>query len=145
MSFLDQIPDYAQMGLPIPIDIKQLPIIPYPQISTCLGLVAEEPQIDILEGYMRLGYDFEIKSATETCLFDMLADPAAGLTPLQKLRMDQRMTKMPSFIQKGEKALKTLKPMFQKLDDLATQTGLKNQIVNKLKQEFIAGNDYLGE
>lgn len=85
-KFLDQIPDMGAMGMPMPVDIKQLPIISYPMLSVCLGLFPEEPNIEIMEGFLRIEYDFNVSPASETCLFDVHDEYREKAKKIQKER-----------------------------------------------------------
>lgn len=46
-----------------------LPFATTPTRFECLGLQAVNPKAEILEGYVRLAWDFAVKEADEQCLF----------------------------------------------------------------------------
>jgi len=46
-----------------------LPLMPYPKLTDCLGLTPTQPTIEIMEGFVRMSYLFDIKEAMEDCLF----------------------------------------------------------------------------
>jgi len=47
MKFLTDLPKKEDLPIPIPLpfDLTEMPIIPYPSIAICLGLKAESPEI----------------------------------------------------------------------------------------------------
>jgi hypothetical protein len=49
--------------------IGSIPIFSYPRLTKCIGLVPENPEIFIYNGYMQIGYDFDINQADENCLW----------------------------------------------------------------------------
>ena len=46
-----------------------LPTMPYPMMNVCLGLDANSPSIEILEGFLRIALRFDIEEAILSCLF----------------------------------------------------------------------------
>lgn len=50
-------------------DGMRLPIFSYPTVLDCLGVKAQQPRFEFLEGYIRVSYDFTVKKADEECLF----------------------------------------------------------------------------
>lgn len=152
MSFMDAMPDYSQMGLPMPIDMKQLPIFSYPMFPACLGLIPEEPHIEFMEGYVKAAFDFTVKQATESCVFDVLTD-TEGIFDKESLeeRLLNRKLKAPSFVKKGTKGatkkLNAAKKKAKKVQDTLDQFGVTDKLgdamdlgpAKKLKEEFIKG------
>lgn len=127
-SVFDQLPDYKQMGVPMPVDMKQPPIIPYPMFAACLGLQPEEPVFDIEDGFVRLSYDFSVGSASSACLFDIIHDGRPDINLEQAERVQRRAKKMPSVVEKGGKALEKATPLFKKMKKMADQTGMTDKI-----------------
>jgi hypothetical protein len=151
-KFFDMMPDpsgMGQMGMMAAMqagpmkdmDIMQLPIIPFPMISPCLGLKVDEPMVEILDGYARVSYDFSVNKAISGCLFDEIdvfipsegprgnrgkRPPSRGpKTPEQEARERERQAKMPSFMKKGMKGVKALKKGYEGLNQMADTMGIK--------------------
>lgn len=118
-----------------------MPIIPYPQLATCLGLTSDEPEIDIMEGYVRAQFDFDVSNATESCIFEVL-DDMGSLGALLKgsgSRQADRETKFPSFnkaTKKMGKAGKLLRNIKQKADE----SGLADKAKEQVMKAFIQGD-----
>jgi len=50
---------------------KGIPLSPLPSIQKCLGLAPSDAKVQILEGYMRLAFDFRVRPASEDCVFNV--------------------------------------------------------------------------
>jgi hypothetical protein len=48
-----------------------LPLSPLPNIEECLGLSILDSNLEILEGYVRVGYDFGVTPADSSCLMNV--------------------------------------------------------------------------
>lgn len=59
----------------IPV-LKGIPISPYPSIGKCFGLYPRGAMIEIVDRYMRVGYDFKVQPADKKCLFNVFEDEA---------------------------------------------------------------------
>ena len=53
----------------LPAYLRSMPLTPYPRISKCMGLDPYNGKIEILDRYLRFGFDFKVKSADEKCFF----------------------------------------------------------------------------
>jgi hypothetical protein len=50
---------------------KGVPLSPFPSIQKCLGLYPNDVKVQILEGFARIAYNFNVKPASEDCLFNV--------------------------------------------------------------------------
>jgi hypothetical protein len=50
---------------------KGIPISPFPNIQRCLGLETLGIELEVLEGFARVGYDFKVTPADESCFFNL--------------------------------------------------------------------------
>lgn len=48
-----------------------VPVAPYPEIETCLGLTPKDSHMSINDGYATLSFDYDVQKAKEDCLFNM--------------------------------------------------------------------------
>lgn len=48
-----------------------IPMVPFPEVSKCLGLNAKDSTMKIKEGYAILAFDYDVKSSNDNCLFNM--------------------------------------------------------------------------
>lgn len=58
--------------------LGSVPLFNYPRLTKCVGLNPENPEVEILEGYMQVGYDFDIRPADENCLWEVPQKPKKG-------------------------------------------------------------------
>ena len=54
--------------------LQGLPISPYPKFEKCTGLKPYGGNVEILNGYVRIGFDVSVSPANEECLFEMFED-----------------------------------------------------------------------
>jgi len=50
---------------------KGIPISPFPGIQKCMGLTVQDLEFEIMEGFARLAYDFDVKPVDESCFFNI--------------------------------------------------------------------------
>mmetsp|Transcript_38323 Transcript_38323/g.36681 ORF Transcript_38323/g.36681 Transcript_38323/m.36681 type:complete len:192 (+) Transcript_38323:1212-1787(+) len=50
---------------------KGIPISPFPNIERCLGLDVQDIDLEILDGFCRIAYDFKVNPVDESCFFQM--------------------------------------------------------------------------
>ena len=51
-----------------------LPLTPYPRMAKCLGLEPYNGKIEILDRYLRFGFDIKVKPADDECFFSIFED-----------------------------------------------------------------------
>ena len=48
-----------------------LPLVPFPEVAPCLGLIPKDSSMVIQEGYAVMSYDYDVYRSGENCLFDI--------------------------------------------------------------------------
>lgn len=48
-----------------------VPLVPFPQVQRCLGLIPEGSHLEIKEGYAVMAFDYNVKRSSQDCLFNM--------------------------------------------------------------------------
>lgn len=48
-----------------------IPMVPFPEIETCLGLHPQDSDMEIVNGHAIISYDFKVHRGQNKCLFNM--------------------------------------------------------------------------
>lgn len=67
-----------------------LPMIPFPRVEGCLGLVPKDSHLEIKEGYAVLAFDYDVEKSNQQCLFNMkdqLSNKERGLLEEERSRL----------------------------------------------------------
>lgn len=51
--------------------LQGLPLSPFPRMQRCMGVTPYNGKMEILDRYVRIGFDLKVGHADETCLFDI--------------------------------------------------------------------------
>ena len=51
-------------------DDISIPVMPYPRMNVCMGLEPNSPSVEIEDGFVRVGFRFDISQAEIDCLFE---------------------------------------------------------------------------
>jgi len=50
---------------------QTIPVAPFPETETCLGLQSKDSEMKIVEGYAIIAYDYNVQPTSSDCLFNM--------------------------------------------------------------------------
>lgn len=48
-----------------------IPLVPFPSLQYCLGLHPKDSSVSIQDGYVAIGYDYELFTSDTKCIFNM--------------------------------------------------------------------------
>ena len=48
-----------------------IPMVPFPEVEGCLGLMPKDSSMKIQDGYAVLAYDFDVRTTNTDCIFNM--------------------------------------------------------------------------
>jgi hypothetical protein len=48
---------------------KGFPMVPFPDVERCLGLLAKDSTMKIEDGYAIMAFDYDVMTARESCIF----------------------------------------------------------------------------
>lgn len=64
--------------------LQAIPLSPFPKIQKCIGVSPYNGKVEVLDRYMRIGFDLKVDHADESCLFEIIETEEEKFERLQK-------------------------------------------------------------